>query len=289
MGEFDCGDDTVSENQFHQEVAAGERFEFGKNWQRFLSTLNNEQILAAEKSLKQMLEVNDLRGKRFLDIGCGSGLSSLVARRLGAIVYSFDYDPQSVACTTELKRRYFPDDQDWIVAEGSVLDIGYLRSLGQFDIVYSWGVLHHTGAMWQALENVVLPVAKNGQLFIAIYNDQGSWSVRWLKIKKRYNQLPDPLKAPFAFIIMGSREVKTFMAALLTLKINTYLQDWTQYSRTRGMSRWYDLIDWIGGYPFEVAKPEKIFEFYRDRGFVLYKLKTSGGGLACNEYIFERK
>src|SRR3989304_4990091 len=168
--------------QHSQEVNLGQRFEFGKNWERFLSALNEERIVEAEKSIKKMLGVDNLRGKSFLDIGSGSGLFSLVARRLGADVYSLDYDPHSVACTAELKRRYFNLDSQWIVKEASALDQGFLKSLGQFDIVYSWGVLHHTGAMWQALENVAPLVKMEGLLYISIYNDQGMISRVWTRI-----------------------------------------------------------------------------------------------------------
>jgi 2-polyprenyl-6-hydroxyphenyl methylase/3-demethylubiquinone-9 3-methyltransferase len=111
-----------------------------------------------------MVEVEDFQGKSFLDIGSGSGLFSLAARRLGAKVHSFDYDPQSVSCTKELKQRYFPNDSDWTIGQGSVLDVDYIKSLGKFDIVYSWGVLHHTGALWQALDNASLPVVDRGTL-----------------------------------------------------------------------------------------------------------------------------
>jgi 2-polyprenyl-6-hydroxyphenyl methylase/3-demethylubiquinone-9 3-methyltransferase len=141
-----------------EEVAAGKRFQFGKNWSAFLSHLDDERIARAEESLKVMLDRDDLQGQRFLDIGSGSGLFSLAARRLGASVLSFDYDPRSVACAAELKRRYFPDDDEWQVREGSVLDLGFVESLGVFDIVYSWGVLHHTGHMSQALENAAAAV-----------------------------------------------------------------------------------------------------------------------------------
>lgn len=142
--------------------AKSKRFEFGKNWQQFLSILDKDRISEAEKSLKQMLEVDDLKGKSFLDIGSGSGLFSLSARRLGARVHSFDYDPLSVACTVELKKRYFADDTGWMIEQGDVLNGDYLKSLGRFDVVYSWGVLHHTGAMWQALENVEPLIAEGG-------------------------------------------------------------------------------------------------------------------------------
>jgi 2-polyprenyl-3-methyl-5-hydroxy-6-metoxy-1,4-benzoquinol methylase len=170
----------TSEKGLHaDEVARGDRFEFGKNWSRFLSLLNDKRITEAEKSLRQMLETEDLTGKSFLDIGSGSGLFSLAARRLGARVHSFDFDPHSVACTTELRRRYFPDDESWTIAEESALHREYLTSLGTFDVVYSWGVLHHTGQMWQALDNAGLPVKRGGKLFIAIYDDTGSQSARW--------------------------------------------------------------------------------------------------------------
>lgn len=272
--------------QFDREVSQGERFKFGENWSRFLEVLNDERILEAEKSLKQMLEVEKLVGKSFLDIGSGSGLFSLAARRLGARVHSFDYDPQSVVTTRELKRRYFSDDADWTVEEGSVLDRDYLRSLGKLDIVYSWGVLHHTGAMWQALENASLPVADGGRLFIAIYNDQGGKSKRWRKVKQIYlsgalgKSLVSALFIPY-FVFEG--------LAVDLVRGRNPMARYTEYKRSRGMSMVHDWFDWLGGYPFEVAKPEKIFEFYRDRGFVLEKLITIGGGLGNNQFIFAKR
>jgi 2-polyprenyl-6-hydroxyphenyl methylase/3-demethylubiquinone-9 3-methyltransferase len=135
----------------HEEVARGRRFEFGANWLRFLELLDDRRVELAEDSLRSMLGVADLRGRSFLDAGSGSGLFSLAAHRLGARVHSFDYDPQSVACTREVKRRYAEGDPAWSIEEGSVLDPAYLARLGTFDVVYSWGVLHHTGARWDAL------------------------------------------------------------------------------------------------------------------------------------------
>ncbi len=102
-----------------EEVTSGQRFEFGKNWNSFLSVLNEERISQAQASLREMLGCEGLQGKTCLDIGSGSGLFSLAARRLGATVCSVDYDPQSVACTEEMCFRYFPEDPGWSVEQGS--------------------------------------------------------------------------------------------------------------------------------------------------------------------------
>jgi len=272
----------------HEAIFFDRRFEFGENWKRFLRVLTAERIAMAENSLKQMLEINSLEGKSFLDVGSGSGLFSLAAYRLGARVHSFDYDPKSVACTKELKRRFASSDSDWVIEQASVLDDAYIRSLGHFDVIYSWGVLHHTGDMWRAFENVSICAAPDSRLFIAIYNDQGSWSVRWRRIKRTYNRLPRFLRLPFAVLVMGPRELRPILLSMSRLQFSDYLRSWSSYQTNRGMSRWHDLVDWIGGYPFEVARPEQIFDFYRPQGYVLDRLKTCGGGLGCNEFVFTR-
>ncbi len=270
-----------------KEVDAATRFEFGANWNRFLSVLDEERIEEAENSLKDMLEVDSLEGKALLDIGSGSGLFSLAARRLGAIVHSFDYDPQSVACTAELKRRYFPDHSKWSVEEGSVLDRDYLASLGQHDVVYSWGVLHHTGDLWTALDNVVPLVRTGGRLFIAIYNDQGPFSRFYARLKKTYVNASRPGKIAIAGAYMTYHVVRGLVADTLVRRRNP-IKRYSRHNRARGMSAWHDIIDWIGGYPFEVAKPEHIFDFYREQGFTLRRLKTCVGGSGCNEFVFEK-
>lgn len=266
-----------------REMKLGDRFRFGENWARFLTMLDEDRIRAAEDSLSSMLG-DPISGKSFLDVGCGSGLFSLAARRLGASVRSFDYDPRSVACTVELKRRFFHDDRDWIIEEGSALDRDYLGRLGQFDVVYSWGVLHHTGAMWQSLENILPFVHPGGKLYLALYNDQGRASAHWIKVKRLYNRLPSAMR----WMVVLPAAVRLWGPTLLRDLVSGRGQAvWSSYaSRNRGMSPWCDLIDWVGGYPFEVAKPDEVFRFCRDRGFSMSELRTCAGGHGCNEYVF---
>ncbi len=282
---------SVMRGQHTKELNSGDRFAFGSNWARFLRDLNDTRIMEATLSLQRMLKVDDLRGKRFLDVGSGSGLFSLAARRLGAAVRSFDYDPESVACTEQLQQMNDPADTEWKVETGSVLDEDYLRTLGTWDVVYSWGVLHHTGKMWDALGNVSPLVAPGGLLFIAIYNDQREVSKWWRWLKRTYNRLPIPLQLPYTVIVMGPLEVLRFVATTArTRDPRAYFKAIGAYAKDnkRGMSYWHDLVDWIGGYPFEVATPEAIFEFYRERGFELLSLKTCGGRWGCNEFVFRR-
>jgi SAM-dependent methyltransferase len=232
-----------------------------------------------------MLAIEDFNQKTFLDVGCGSGLFSLAARRLGARVLSLDYDPQSVACAVQLKNTFSPGDPDWQIERGSALDQSYLRNQGTFDVVYAWGVLHHTGAMWEALENMVPLVKQGGKLFIAIYNDQGKKSDIWRFVKRTYNRTPKSLRFLILWPIGAALLSGVTLVDLYRLRKPRIA---STVSAPRGMSLWIDFVDWVGGYPFEVASPNQIIDFYRRRGFCLDKLARCGRKLGCNEFVFTK-
>jgi SAM-dependent methyltransferase len=270
--------------RLHTTSPAGEkRFEFGRNWRAFLMTVDEPHIGLAEKSLAELLRMESLQGRRFLDVGCSSGLSSLAALRLGAEVLSFDFYVQSVATTRALKERFAPGESAWRIEQGSVLDANYLAGLGQWDIVYSWGVLHHTGALWLALEGLLQSVVQNGLLAIAIYNDEGLPSHLWRVVKRSYVSVP-PLRPVLltlsAAILWGPSLFRDFRKGRLT--------GWlTSYRNQRAMSRWHDLVDWVGGYPFEVATPEQIAAFCELRGYRLEQLIPTQR-LGCNQFCFRK-
>lgn len=264
---------------FESEITSGKRFMFGKNWKSFSSSINEEVISHAERSLIEMIGKENLNGKSFLDIGSGSGLMSLAALRLGASVYSFDYDPMSMECTKALKSNYFPYNDTWTISQGSILDKSFLATIGMYDIVYSWGVLHHTGKMNEAIDNTRKLVKPGGILFIALYNDQGFISKLWKYVKIFYCS---GRVAKFITILLFIPYFYLKFVLYCTIKrINIF----NEYKNNRGMSIIHDWIDWLGGYPFEVAKPEDIINKMSDEGFILKKL-TLTKGLGNNQFIF---
>lgn len=261
------------------------RFSFGKNWLSFIEILDEDRINTAVESLKEMLEEDNLSGKTFLDIGCGSGLFSLAAVRLKAKVFSFDYDKQSVACANKLKRKFNIDDNVWQIEYGSVLDSNYMSSLGSFDIVYSWGVLHHTGDMKTAIINAASKTSPGGKLFISIYNDQGIISLMWKAVKKTY--CSSYLGKIFITLIFVPMFFLSYVLVGIIKKGNPFYY-FLSYKKNRGMSVYHDLIDWLGGYPFETATAAQIERMLNKEGFEIKKKKLSRRW-GCNQFVFIKK
>lgn len=273
----------TTQMQHQEEIKSGARYEFGANWARFIRHLTDARIHSATTSLQKSL--GDISGKTFLDAGSGSGLFSLAAHQLGATVTSFDYDPKSVATTNYLHEKYVLSPATWQVMQGSVLDPNFMQTLPDADIVYSWGVLHHTGSMWQAIENAAAKTCSGGRFFLAIYNDQGLLSRIWLSVKKIY------CGSLIGRFLMSLIFVPVFALGGIVkdiLRMKNPLARYIKERDHRGMSPWHDWHDWLGGLPFEVAAPRAIHTFMHQRGFELLSQNLVGNRSGCNEFIFRR-
>lgn len=266
-------------------VRPADTFAFGENWRRFLEHVGEEQRAEARRSLEEWFGPDGLRGRSFLDIGCGSGLFSLAAWDLGARpVTSFDVDRDSVACCQHWhSKRGAP--AEWTVRQASVLDEEVVRSLPAHEIVYSWGVLHHTGDMRRAIEQATSLVAPQGRFLIAIYNRKRGpgGSKFWRPLKRAYVRGPAPLR----WVLEWSYLCYRYQSMLLRGK-----NPWRyarRYRERRGMRWRTDMVDWIGGWPYEFGTVAEIHEMVRQACPELWLERVEGvRGIGNNTFSFRR-
>ncbi|MGU5814497.1 class I SAM-dependent methyltransferase [Aeromonas hydrophila] len=257
------------------------RFEFGANWQSYLDhNLSPERIAQARQHLLSFIGREDLRGLRILDIGSGSGIHSMAAFQAGAAeVVSFDYDAESVMATKRLHAMCQSPD-NWRVMQGSVLDPEFMNSLGQFDLVYAWGVLHHTGAVWTAIDLASTCVKPGGLMYIALYDSD--WSAEspefWYRIKQRYTASSAMVRR-----IYEAWYVARFVLRYSPFRLGHLLKHAREYKKNRGMDFYHDVKDWLGGWPMEYTRIYDAIPFLLARNMQLLRTKV---GEANTEYLF---
>jgi 2-polyprenyl-6-hydroxyphenyl methylase/3-demethylubiquinone-9 3-methyltransferase len=255
-----------------------DRFAFGKNWIDYSKGLQYEDYLAAKESLQKLLP--DLYGKTFLDVGCGSGLFSIAANALGAEkVLAFDYDPDSISASKKILEIVSQWDGD-IRKDSIEFKVESILNqdfkIGQFDVVYSWGVLHHTGDMYAAFDRIKNLVAEKGTLVLAIYNKHFTSPI-WKLIKFTYVKSPRFIKKILVFLVLAIK----FLGVLIISWRNPL-------KRGRGMRFYTDIVDWVGGYPYEYASTDEVTDFFQSKGFKLIRLIKTRGFTGCNEFVFEK-
>ena len=258
-------------------------FSFGSNWANFVRlNFSEERVDIAKRHLMDFMGLRDLKDKYFLDIGCGSGIHSLAALKANATkVVSLDVDPESVATTNKI-RELHGNPSNWEVLRGSILDEEFVAQIRAADVVYSWGVLHHTGDLWRAVRNGATLVKEGGIFYIAIYEKTAD-SDFWIKIKKLYNRSSWPIKK----LIELGYVWTVFFRTLSPAKIKSSISYITNYKNRRGMEFWTDVRDWLGGWPYEPATPEEVTCFCENElGLEKVRIKSGDANI---EYLFKRK
>jgi len=261
-------------------------FEFGRNWEGYVEIVTEEEVSRAVESLRRLFTGAMLEGKTFLDIGCGSGMTMLAAQRLGVKnCAGVDLDANSVNAAKTLLSRY-PSDLPWTVVQRSVFDLD-VDDLGVFEVVHSWGVLHHTGDMWRAIEAATQMVAPRGLFALAIYR-QSAFCGLWGIEKRLYTN-----SAKWVQKLLRGLYKTLYMLGIVATGRNPlrYLKN---YKRDRGMDWGHDVHDWLGGYPYESASADEIGDKLNAIEFELvHKIthRPSLGGLFgthCDEFVFRR-
>ena len=264
------------------------RYDFGRNWNDFSQNISEEQIEYAENAIKNLIPV--IKGKTVIDIGCGSGLHALAFLRLGAkSITCIDYDENSIKTTSILLKRFYKNKKKYVVKQMDILSSDYLKNLSpnKFDIVYSWGVLHHTGQMFKAIDNTCNLVSENGHLAIALYI-KTKFCRFWSFEKRLYsslNYLRLFIKIPFFVLLLTAYVFKKRHMPWTVLK---------NYKIERGMSFYYDIDDWLGGYPYESVSHKEIISFLSKKNFLCFKHFNTHNrfglfGSGCGQWIFKRK
>lgn len=258
------------------------RFKFGRNWSNYSTLVDESRIRKAEVHLQNRFNLEFFSGT-LLDIGCGSGIFTAAATRLGAHVRAFDFDFESVKTAREVVKLFGVTDKIDAISQGDILSDKWEEVIQKVEYVYCWGVLHHTGSMWKSLAKIA-DYAKPGCIFVtAIYNDLGEESIKWTKLKKLYVDwiFLRPILIIYSWYSFWAKQQ---FRTLLTGK--DPFKSWREYSiDSRGMSAWHDLVDWAGGFPFEVSTPPKLIEFMESRGWRCEEV-WSNDGIGNNEFRF---
>jgi 2-polyprenyl-6-hydroxyphenyl methylase/3-demethylubiquinone-9 3-methyltransferase len=250
-------------------------FTFGENWLSYSRLLEEPRLLDAQSNLQQLLGRQHLNGLSVVDVGAGSGVFSLAAVRLGAArVVALDRDRNCITAIRNNAERFLGSECVRVQPMlGDVLDPASLPQ-DTFDVVYAWGSLHHTGQMWKAIDNASRLCAPGGQLVLAIYNE--TWSSPWWhRVKHVYYAAPAPIQVSMAGVLAGTRVCGRLLQGKHPTRVG------------RGMSVWYDAVDWLGGLPYEYASPAALSTFLRARGYTLTFSRTTRR-LGCNELTFRR-
>ena len=266
------------------------QFAFGRNWKQFVerSRLSMRGLMSSVREVRQLFGIPSLEGLKILDLGCGSGLSSLAFRLLGANVVSADVQEESLEAARRMQSIFSPalnpegqeDTSQWSFAKLSALDAWSLAAFQPVDVVYTWGVLHHTGDVWQAIHNAQLPLAEDGLLIVAVYAEEFYDQKDNIINMKKFYRNANVNQQEHLDIAIGI----TWLKPLLHAGKNPF-EILRNFSETRGMDFWTDVRDWLGGWPTEFVSTSAMLSFAKRTGLRCINVRRNGGN---TEFSFTR-
>lgn len=261
-----------------------QQFDFGENWVDFSNAVSSESFNQARQQFLELTGEVINEDKSFLDVGFGQGFNLLSATVQGMDVVGCDINPK---CAEALKINveHFGLDganEKVHIHIGSILDDSTISLLaddtlsdnGQFDIVHSWGVLHHTGNMNKAIDNAVSLVKPGGHFVVALYNKHWTSPI-WTGIKWFYCHVPSFIQKAMVHTLYGV----IWLAKLVVTRKNPFKMQ-------RGMNFYHDVVDWVGGYPYEYASQKEVVEMLKMHGMSLEKVIPAEVPTGCNQFVF---
>ena len=141
----------------------------GTQTREYFEAIENKRY-ALEPEIHQFAQFSRYHGKEVLEIGVGMGTDFLQWNRAGAYATGVDLTEECVALTrARLLVFGFPDEGRVLQADAENLPFAD----SSFDLVYSWGVIHHSPNTRKALEEIVRVMRPGGEGKVMIYN---KWS-----------------------------------------------------------------------------------------------------------------
>jgi len=215
----------------------------------------------------------EIEGKRILDAGCGMGVFSVVFGKKGAArVIGIDLSEEGVRRAQRAASHFNLSNVEF--REGNILRLPYPD--GSFDIVWSWGTLHHTAEPLKALEELIRVLKNGGTLFVTLY--------RSTKLSFLHEGIRKTLR-------LAHRRMWPLLAKLIALALFPATLFLKRRKKARAGENLSDLVlDWYFNPVRHYYRPGEIRQLLEQEGLIIEKfLPASGRFNSTSNFIFKAK